>query len=92
MNKIWTTKDVEKFTGNERDQIIAKQKIRERATTAIQDEELVLSCARPTRFRSLSGREDKERKESVRFSVIGNNLSKTSVNKSREQLMKNVTQ
>lgn len=40
----------------------------------------------------MSGREDKERKESVRFSVIGNNLSKTSVNKSREQLMKNVTQ
>lgn len=81
MNKIWTTKDVERFTGNERDQI-----------TAIQDEELVLSCASPTRFRSLSGREDKERKESVRFSIIGNNLSKTRVNKNREQLMENVTQ
>lgn len=40
----------------------------------------------------MSGKEDKERKESVRFSIIGNNLSKTSVNKSREQLMENLTQ
>lgn len=37
-------------------------------------------------------REDKERKESVRFNMIDNNLSKTSVNKSREQLMLNLTQ
>lgn len=40
----------------------------------------------------MSGREDKEKKDSVRFSIIGNNLSKTSVNKSREQLVENLTQ
>ena len=53
MNKVSTAKDVEKFTGNEKDWIIAKQKSGERATIAIQDEELVVSCARPTGFMSL---------------------------------------
>lgn len=53
LNKISTAKDVETFIGNEKDWILGKQKSGERATTVIQDEELVLSCARPTGFRSL---------------------------------------